>query len=210
MSKTIEFDWPTAIDMAKAVSRTVARSYPGIDADDIEQAIVTKCATNEATFKRMGYGPAAMGNIFKRYGNEYANSERLSAYNFNSEYHYTVSEVRTLCQRMLFDADAFHESFDDIPELMSRFDDIMCRVVDLQTAYNDATDADKELIRVKFLTDDEVTPAKARATQRAIDRLTLAINKGRSVRRGSHDGPGARQAISNAAAGHITSASYGG
>jgi len=200
MTKKIEFDWPTAIDMAKAIARTVARSYAGIDADDIEQAIVTKCAENEGTFVRMGYGPAAMGNIFKRYGNEYANAERLSAYNFNSEYHYTVAEVRTLCQRMLFDREAFLASFEDIPELMSRFDDIMCRVMDVQAAFNNASDADKELIRTKFLTDTDLTPAKARATHRAVDRLTLAINKGRSARRGDHDGPGARKAMSNAQA----------
>jgi hypothetical protein len=196
---TTKFDWEQARDVARAVSRKLARSYPGIPADDIEQAILTRVAEQEALFKRMNYGEGALGVMFRKYGTKFANDERLSALNFNDQYHYTTAEVRALCGKALFDRDTFLATIEDNPDIVANFDEVMARVIDLQDAYRDASDADKAIIARRF-GGETLTPAEAKAAQRAVDRLSLAINIGRSARRGDHSGPGARKAMSNAQA----------
>ena len=196
---TTAFNWEDARDVARAVSRKLARSYPGIDADDIEQAILTRVAEQEALFKRMNYGKAALGVMFNKYGSKYANDERLSALNFNDQYHYTTAEVRALCGKALYDRDAFLATIEDNPDIVSNFDEVMARVMDLQNAYRDASDSDRAIIAKRF-GGEALTPAEAKAAQRAVDRLSLAINIGRSARRGDHDGPGSRKALTNAQA----------
>lgn len=197
---TTTFDWEKAREIARASARKLARSYPGIDADDIEQAILTRVAEQEPLFKRMGYGDGALGVMFRKYGTKYANDERLSALNFNDQYHYTTAEVRALCGKALFDRDAFMATIEDNPDVVANFDEVMARVMDLQSAYADASDADRAIIAKRFTSGEALSPAEAKAAQRAVDRLSLSINIGRSQRRGDHGGPGSRKALTNAQA----------
>lgn len=200
-----KFDWEVARDIARVSARKIARSYPGIDPDDIEQAILTRVAEQLGTFKRIGYTPEAMAGIFRQYGVKYANDERVAAYNFSDQYHYTAREVRALCGKALFDKEAFYASVENDPETVTRFDEIIARVVDLQAAYADLGVSEQELLRRRFLLGETLEPSDTKRLQRAIDRLALRINVGRSKRRSTHDGPGARTVVSNATAQITTS-----
>lgn len=212
-----EIDWEAMRKAAKDAARRVARLYTGIDPDDIEQEILTRVAENEATFKRIDYTPAGTFAILIKYGTKYANDERLSALHFSDRYHYSAKEIRTLCGQALFDRDAFmalvhaeDERFATDPE------EVISRVVDLQAAYEKASEADREIIRKRFLGTGTLTAAEAKAALRAIDRLTVSINVGISRRnrppvteRLSADDPmppslGSRKVMSNAAANNIT------
>lgn len=199
-------DWDTIRKIAKDAARKVARNYPGIDPDDIEQTIYAKVLERQGTFARIGYTNAALFSIFNKYGTEYANNERVAAYNFSDQYHYTAKEVRALCSEALFDRDAFMARIEAQDErLTADPEEVLARVLDLQDAFNNASDADKAVLVSRFV--EGIPPkssAESMALSRAIDRLALSINIGRSKRRQAHDGPGSRKAISNTTAQAIT------
>lgn len=203
-----ELDWDAMRKAAKDAARKVARSYPGIDVEDIEQAICLRIAENEATFKRMGYTPAGTFAILTNYGRKYANDERLSALHFSDQYHYSAKEIRKLCGEALFDRDAFIASIEG-EDFRADPEEVLARVVDLQTAYAAASESDRALINKRFLYGEALTPAEAKAALRAVDRLTVSINVGKSRRaRPADNRPGARKAMSNSAAQALTRKAY--
>lgn len=207
LSKNNDLDWTLIRSIAKDAGRKVARNYPGIDADDIEQTIYAKVLERKATFIRMNYTTPALFSIFTKYGTEYANNERLSALNFSDQYHYTVKEIRTLCGEALFDREAFMARIEAQDERITADpEETLARVIDLQNAYEKASDSDKDVLHRRFvLGESPKNSGESMALSRAIDRLALSINIGRSLRRQAHDGPGSRKAIRNTTAQAITS-----
>jgi hypothetical protein len=199
------FTWDETRATARSLSHKIARDYPGIEADDIEQAILTRVTEQESMFKRMNYPPDSLRKILHRFGVKYANDERLSALNLSDQYHYTIGEVRALCGEALFDRDAFIAKVEQDAEYAANFDEIAARTVDLQTAFAALRPEQRALISKRWVENEILTPNERKALSRTMDRLVQEINRGISKRSGKsarewHDGPGARKATSNAAA----------
>jgi len=200
-----EIDWELYRSIAASAARKVARSYPGVSAEDIEQTIYVHALENEPTFKRMNYGPAALFAVFTKYGVRYANDERRSALHFSDQYHYTAKEIRKLCSEALFDREAFMDRIAQRDELLtSDPEEVIARVLDLQAAYAALMPHQKALLTARYVDGATLTGTQSKEVTRVIDRLSMTINIARSKRRTEHDGPGARKAMSNHDAANLT------
>lgn len=203
---TYQFNWDDTREVAHKVARKVAKEYPGISAEDVEQEVLLEVLKREDMFKRMNYEIPQLWRFLTNYARKYSNDERLAVYQWDSQYHYTTKEVRALCAEALFDRDAFYDKVERDVNLMTEFEEIMCRVADLQAAYAKLREQDQNVIYRRYVIGESLSPADAKRLERATNHLAIVINKGKSIRKvpKDHDGPGARKAISNAHARFIT------
>lgn len=218
-----KFNWDDTREVAKNVARKVAKEYPGIDPEDVEQAILLEVVRRENTYRHMSYEIPQLYHHLRKYAQKYCNDERMSSYQWSDQYHYTTKEVRALCAEGLFDREAFLDKVYRDADLMANFDEIMARVADLQRAYSELREQDQNLIYRRYVIGESLSSADKQACYRAIYHLADTINKGRSYRRGGRrpeyyidadgnltDYVGGRTAMSNAAAGVLTHSQYQG
>lgn len=199
--------------MARSLSYRIARDYAGIEAEDVEQAIILRVTEQQGMFKRMNYPPDSLRKILNQYGVKYANDERFSALTLSDQYHYTLKEIRAMCTEALFSRDAFIAKVEQDAEYAANFDEIAARTVDLQTAFGELRDHERELIQRRFLHNEPLSNSERVALSRTLDRMVKFINREVSKRsyksaRDNHDGPGGRQAVSNARAQAETQGDY--
>jgi hypothetical protein len=201
MADNTALGWGPIMDHARQAAGKVARNYPGIDSEDIEQSIYTKFLEKETSLARANYGAGALYNLFVKWGTEYANDERVSSMHFSSQYHYTAKEIRTLCGEALFDREAFMRRVDNRDEEFALDpEEIIARALDLQAAFEYLPDAHKAVLHKRFVLNEPLNGTERKEMTRAIDRLAITVNISRSKRRTDHDGPGSRKVINNAAA----------
>lgn len=200
-----DIDWTLYRQLAGQAARRVARDYPGVEPDDIEQAIYVKALENADSFARLNYGPHALFVTFIKYGTSYANDERVSALHFSDQYHYTAREVRTLCGAALFDREAFLAHVEQTGGMIgSDPEEVIARTLDLQHAYDSLPERQREMVRTSFLGTTTLSGAQRKEVTRIINRLTVNINVSRSKGRSNHTGIGARKVISNSEAQSLT------
>lgn len=202
-----KFNWEDTQKVARDVARRVARDYPGIESDDIEQEILLEVVRRENTFKRMNYEVPQLHRYLKNYAHRYCNEFRVRMYDWDEGHYYSAKEVRALCASALFDTEAFMETVHGNANLEPRADVILERVGFLRNAYDELFEKERDVIYRRYSLHESLENADKVRLYRAINLLVGKINKG--VRREhyvptDHDGPGGRRAISNRHAAVIT------
>ncbi|MFB7185222.1 hypothetical protein ACFCZT_07860 [Streptomyces sp. NPDC056230] len=189
-------DWDRYTKLADSVARRTAAEYPGFDADDIRQEILLQVMEREATFEKANYVEGQLRKNFKQFANRYCGSERYTYIAHTAEYIYTVMEVRQLFDKAFFRPELW--------ETMPTKDDgvsvtaggVVVALWDLNEAFNSATPNDQEVIVKRYELEEKLTPAETVRLQRAVDKITRALNNSVVRRQDSakqHSGPGSRK-----------------
>jgi hypothetical protein len=194
------------MELAAKVGKRVAREYPGIEADDIASEALRQLV-DKAESLNCDDEPYIYKVLYND-GVRYAAKERYDYMISTSKYVYQPKEVRALLEEAYW-----VPSMWDVP---SAKDDWMTATVsgatvgvsliDIQEAWKNLKPDHADTLLRKFRDDLEVADRKS--VTRAVDALTRFMNY-RANRPTDHEGPGAREAMSNAAAQFVT-ASEGG
>lgn len=188
------------MSMADDAARLAARNYTGIEADDIQSAIMEKVCRQPHRIERHLEHKGWLWSVFYSEAILYCNEQVRNFMHYSGEYFYTPQEVRDLLKRA-YDGDV------DLEEVIN-ISEATISAWDLYIAFNRLGFRDKDLIVRKLQLREKLSEADRRAYYRATEHLARILNRGledASKARVEHDGPGAREVLSNAAAQRRTS-----
>lgn len=191
---------PELTDEVRAAARIVAQQWPGvIDADDAEQEIWVRILESDYVDRLSEMDAPARASVLRKIGSRAASEERDDFEVFSGNVFYGTKDVRRLLASGLLDKP--HKKIDVNSETLTGWLDLHEGCQALRDENPDYADA----IGSKFLLGDPVGSADRKRLQRAVDRLTIHMNRVHTRRFAvHHDGPGSRQAVSNARARAIT------
>lgn len=188
-----------AIEMAEAIGRSVAREYPGVEAEDLssEALVVLMEKYPLLVGKDAGY----IHRVLMEAATSHAAKERYEYMLGTSAYIYRPSEVRALLKEVYWSPDLWEvpSGKDDYLSATVSADTVFVSVLDIQQAWSSLKRAYTDVLTRVFRDGHE--PGHSQEVTRAIDALTRQLNW--RVNRG-RDHEGSRTAMSNARAQYVT------
>ncbi|WP_431911621.1 hypothetical protein [Nonomuraea jabiensis] len=203
---------------AAAVGKKYARKYPSLEWEDIASEVQSRILTD---WERIS-GKLQMAGDYGKSEYEVLHfllSEKAKVHCEKQHYQYMVEhphaliytpkEVRALLKEYYYDPDVYATPAKD---------DHLGDAVEAKSVWVNLSDLNRALRRVDNRTHDTVLaafgpadlelpePDRRRVTD-AVTKVTEELNRHLNTGRGSHEGPGARQAISNSSAVYQTHAS---
>ncbi|WP_158881917.1 hypothetical protein [Amycolatopsis anabasis] len=182
-------------------ARHIEMEWKGVvEADDIEQDIAARLLENNYATVAASLEPRALRRALFKIGVQLASGERVSYEHFSGQFRYSTGEVRERLERGAL-VDVGEIKVEGAPEPASVFS---VEDVDVRVAADKLSVAHQNALARRYV--DGLVSADAtdrKTVQRAVDALTHELN--REFRRAAeaHDGPGSRQAVSNAQA-HVS------
>ncbi|GAA3136872.1 hypothetical protein GCM10010466_29610 [Planomonospora alba] len=183
------------MSVAVSVGRRVAGDWPMFDPEDITQEILTQACTRPADYNGMDTG--TLYHSLTREAVAWCARERADYVTRSARYLYTPAEVRELLELWADGGEAAWSLPPTKDGYLAAPDagNIVVNVWDVKTAIGKLPESWQAVI-IRRIVGETLTPAEYRTWCRAVDRLTLTLN--RTVNRlTEHDGPGARRAVSN-------------
>jgi DNA-directed RNA polymerase specialized sigma24 family protein len=187
------------MSMAEDAARLAARNYTGIDAEDIQSAIMETVCRRPDRIERHLEHKGWLWSVFYGEAIAYCNQQVRNFMYYSGEYYYTPQEVRDLLQRA-YDGDVNLEEVIHITEAT-------ISAWDLYIAFNRLNFREKDLIVRKYQRKEKLDASDRRAFYRATERLAQILNRDLetgSRSRVTHEGPGGRQSVSNEKARNMT------
>lgn len=183
------------MSMADDAARLAARNYQGIDAEDVKSAIMEIVCRRPDRIERHIEHKGWLWSVFYAEGVKYCNEQVRAFEHYSGEYFYTPAEVRDLL-KVAYEGDVNLDEMVQITEAtISGWD--------LYIAFNRLKYNEKDLIVRKYQRKEKLDASDRRAFYRATERLASVLNRGiddGNRSRVGHEGPGGRQAMSNAQA----------
>lgn len=183
------------MSLAEDAARLAARNYVGIEADDIQSAIMEIVCTRPDRIERHLEHKGWLWSVFYGEAIKYCNEQVRNYEHFSAEYLYTPAEVRELLQRA-YDTDVNLEEVVNISEAT-------IAAWDLYIAFNKLSFRQKDLIVRKYQRKEKLVGNDRVAFYQATERLARILNRkveSDARERVGFEGPGGRQAMSNAQA----------
>lgn len=196
------FDDPTTdelIKLANDAAKLAARSYFGIDAEDIASSILETVYKNAKRYERHLEHRGWLWSVFYAEAVKYCNACVRDFQYFSNEYYYTPQEVRDLLEKVYSTDVQDNESVQISEATLS--------MIDLAVAFHALNFKEKDLISRKLRDGEKMDATGRKAYYRATERLASLLNRnitGRSRERLTHEGPGSRKVLTNARAQSIT------
>lgn len=193
-----DIDWDSINDLAQRVGRQYAAQWPGIEAEDISQEVLTGLVERPEVLKDYPASIRLVRAAMGRLAGAYCSHERYAYTVMSARWLYTPAEVRSLLENGYFD-DSLRETLVPIgPDDRTRlivFENVCVALWDIDAAMERMEPADRLRIGMRFRDgQDYPTDAARKATDRAVDRLTQLLNEHINKPSEDHDGPGARRA----------------
>lgn len=209
-------DFENVAPIVARVSTRLSYDWPGITADDIAQEICLYIAENwdsivrncedETQVKRF------VRTLSERKGTAFCASERYVFQHYSAEWIYTPKEIRRILPDF-FDGFAFLDA-PKRPEggrQTLEGDGLSIAAMDVRAAYEQLNEQEQVyLARAYRDHEPQKTSRDKMRVSRAVDRMVAILNRGVLDRfnHSDHDGPGAREAMSNASARYATGNNY--
>lgn len=169
-----DYDWVSPI--VKQTAGQLARAWPGIERDDIEQEIWVRLLPD---FEKLPSDPDYIGKCAFTAGRQYASGERYYYTLKTAEWVYTPNEVRGLFKEAFFDPTQWLEM--PSKETANRLSagGVVVALWDLKGAFEALSGADQEVITKSYrdqpgMGQDDATKRRLR---RAIDKATRFLNQ---------------------------------
>lgn len=193
-----DIDWNAIQDLAKRVGISMARKWPGIDAEDMSQEALTALVGRPELLKDFPENIKLVTAFMGRVAGSYASSERYDFTVRSARYLYTPAEIRGLLTHAYWDQSLRETSVptgpDDRTSLVV-WENICIALWDLDAALEAINPIDRMRLIRRYRDDEEYpTDAARKATDRAIDTLTMYVNQRINRSEMEHDGPGSRKA----------------
>ena len=186
-----------ALEMAGEVARAIGRKWNGIDPDDIAQTLALHVLSNQSIFEKAAYGGGALRQILRGVANTQAGAmrevETLAALDLDEVI--TPSNVRDLLTSYYTYLPLAPEPFVRTPE------GVQVSAATLEACIDRLSKPALDLLLCRYLHGAAQTATESKRANRAVDRICRWLNQAALVSRNavsSHEGPGARRAISNA------------
>jgi hypothetical protein len=177
-----DYEWVSEI--VKRAAATVARKWPGIDRDDIEQEMWVKILP---LWGKLVRDDDYVFKVACRAGNGYAADERYYYTHMSAEWVYTPAEVRGLFREAFFDPGAWEQMPSEETSNTLRSGGVVVSLWDLREVWNELPDTQRDVIGRVYRDGNDGDPQDAatrKALQRAIDAATRILN-GRMATRGA-------------------------
>lgn len=184
-------------ELARTVGFEYSKAYPGIDRDDIAQAVLVDFYDNVKTLegRNKGWVRKALATAARKY----CNKERADYLYYSSQYVYTPRDVRSLLEVAYTDGYDSHSTptkgdKDNVLDAGS----VVVSVFDLLSAMERLNEGSKEILDKK-LSGYELTGAELRKYYRSVEALVNILNRhlNSKERVRTHEGPGNRKVIRN-------------
>lgn len=175
-----DLDWDILIPLAEKVASDIAAKWPVVEADDVQQEIVTHVLEEKAAIARYQGDEDLIRRIFYNAGRRYASKERAYRDLMDDQYYYTPDEVQGVMRSFLYTDDEISEQIgrkDDLTRCVIS-DNIISARVDASTSLNKINSGYRDLImRLYVYGLPPKDQAERRRGGRAIDALTLQMNR---------------------------------
>lgn len=185
----------------------LARAYPGIEAEDIQQEIYLEMLKPHR-LRDAELVPEYVERQAYLAGKTYCEKERYDYMFHSAQYVYTPREIRALFAEAFFDRDIWQKAptKETSPDIQAG--GVVISLWDLDQAYETLTASEQIAIQKKCDMKETLIGGEQDRYERAIDKVTRYLNRGIAMKDYSgpeqHEGPGSRQAMSNADAQYIT------
>ncbi|MFF4818064.1 hypothetical protein ACFY2K_26165 [Kitasatospora sp. NPDC001309] len=215
------FDPVDYLPLAKSVSRSYARDWPGIDADDLFGHLSLKLVERRFYFEKSEHRNATVSALLRKEAARYCGKERGKALYGTADYLYSNSEVEQILENVFQPADEWGQQsrngavLADWSHGVERGRDgtgYVDAVIDARGAFKGLTEAQADTLRADWVYGPSEAAQRAgkslaawsMAHSRAVTRLRDLMNGSRMKRTADHDGPGSRKAVSNSQARYTT------
>jgi DNA-directed RNA polymerase specialized sigma24 family protein len=167
--------------MAQNVGRSVARQWPGVDAQDCAQEALTRLLESPDILEDYQDNEPFLKSFMRRAATRYASAERYQ-FTLNSfEFIYTPREVRGLLEHAYWDESIRETEVPTGPDdktQMLVWENVCVAVWDLDAAMKRLDAADYWRLERRFHQDQEPpTEAASKAIDRAVDKVTKILNE---------------------------------
>lgn len=189
-------DWATVGRLSCAVAKRVSQEYPGIEADDISQAINLHVAENWYTYLKAEYPEGQLRKNFKQIGTAYAGKERYTYIFHSAEYVYTNAEVRQLFERAFFQPELWEQVPVKETGVSISSGNVVVALWDINEAFNNLSPDDQAIIVSKYEKEEDLDGTGRKALTRAIDKVVRALNGAvlrKQIEAKQYSGPGLRR-----------------
>jgi DNA-directed RNA polymerase specialized sigma24 family protein len=169
-----DYEWVSPI--IKTAAGQLARRWPGIERDDIEQEIWVRLLPD---FEKLDADPDYVGRCAYNAGRGYCSNERYYYTLKTAEWVYTPNEVRGLFKEAYFDPCNWLEMPSKETNNSLRAGGVVVALWDLKRAFDALPPQYREVI-VKCYRDEPgkgQDPATKKRLQRAIDKATRYLNQ---------------------------------
>lgn len=183
-----EFSLEDWLEYAKKVAKNFARSFAGIEWEDIYQEmailLVAKGEKIAAAASKDAYIKKALQNV----SYNYCMKERSAVLFYSDQYDYRPDSVRIMLgQYYSGDAKSFHVPEDAKSE---HKDDNLAMYGDMSRAIAMLPESHQEALEAKYAQGiDPETPAERKALSRAVTRLTKTLNENKVKDEQDYNGP---------------------
>ncbi|MCZ0973139.1 hypothetical protein O1L55_20595 [Streptomyces albulus] len=210
-------EWDKLYGLAEKAAKKVAPKFPGITAEDITQDVMIRFVESESsarkTLDNYEKDPRITFRMLLTMGNQVASKEIWDYRKFFGTVIYSEWDVRKLLEKGLLiteERESFHEaqlnvlttgrkSKKDFAEYVSLDDKI-----DLESGFSGLKKEYQEVIKRRYIGGESLNATERQRLSRAIESLTKGMNSLSVKKNSDHDGPGSRQAMSNATAQALT------
>lgn len=166
-----DYEW--VADVVKRASVTVARKWPGIDREDIEQEIWVGILPGFESLK------PDEDYVFKAataHGNTYAASERYYYTFKTARWVYTPNEVRGLFKEAFFDPTQWEEMPTKEADNSLHAGGVVVSLWDLREVFEALKPSYREALERVYRDGETADSALAKRCQRAVDAVTQRLN----------------------------------
>jgi hypothetical protein len=173
-----DYEWVSPI--IKQAAGQLARRWPGIDRDDIEQEIWVSLLPD---FEKLPADADYIGRCAYRAGQTYASNERYFYTLKTAQWVYTPNEVRALFRDAFFDPACWEEMPTRESANTLAAGGVVVALWDLKRVYADLPDQYREVIAQCYRDRPGVArdDATKKRLQRAVDRATRLLNQRMAV-----------------------------
>jgi hypothetical protein len=195
------------MELANKVGHKIAREYPGIDADDIASEALSRLATKAPKLDNPSAG--YVYRVLERDAGAYAAKVRYERVISTSQYVYTPREIRALLAEVYYDPTCWDvpQAKDDRLSAEINGRTIGIALMDIKAALERIKPEYAQTIENRYGHGDETIHRQKVA--RAVDSLTMAVNRIAAKTGRADNRPGARTAMSNGRAQYVTRAETG-
>ncbi|WP_274911780.1 hypothetical protein [Streptomyces sp. WZ-12] len=163
-----DINWTEAQEIARVQATQIAKRWPVVEVEDVEQEIVLWAAENINAWQ--GKTDAVKHGIFKKVATRYASGERTYQDMFTCQYWYTPEEVRAALRSLTEPPESFSHINSDSSPLLAK--------MDVERALKKIPDRYKKLMFEHIVLGRPFpSPGDKKATYRGVDILTSWINR---------------------------------
>lgn len=186
MSK--EDQWFAVMGMERDIERAarhLTMEWPEVvdSWEDMAMDIRTRLVADNQAIKVSALEPKPKRKTLHKIGQQLASAMRDDYEHFSGNFLYSTEDIRRILSGRLL--------------LQSEHSLRNVEYRDVLNTYYELDSGQQQILRRKYVDDEQLNELERKQLQRAVDKLTMLLNRKRRKQSAEHNGPGARKVMSN-------------